>query len=1209
MKNFVTPNSHPSSFLTGSTVEAMVDKFKELGTGYYVCTDNGYLTNALKAYNLAKKKGLKPILGCEIYVKDDSLSSKIKYYTITLHARNQEQYQYLVKQLSDKTRTTIEILEQEYPLFNMKDLEAFAEKGFVAVIGGPQCVVSKNLLIGEHELALNTFKKLAGAFADNFYGSIIPMKFDKKWVSSSIFTFVDGETVKLDSTILAETDYAKTFRVPLKEVAEKHGKHKSIKKLYVNGIGYKVNRDIVSACNNKDFKPMGVDIYEKYNRFIKACCDRYNVPMLINDYSYLAKEDDKLVQDLKLGEETRLSVNHHICCIKDVLPALSNIYDQLEIEKMIQNSYDFASKFDNFELKYNYQLVKEHDNHLKATLELIKEVGRFDESNPIHCERLQHEIKVIHGNGEIDLLPYFFPISRVLKHYTDMGRVVGPARGSAGGSFLMYCMGITQIDPIKYGLYFSRFLTLGRILKGTLPDVDVDLPDRELLLGPDGLFEKFYSGRYAQISTRTIMKLKSSIRDVNRFKFGKVEEEIERFAKNLEATPQGISDADFVFGYEDNEGNHVSGLFDRDERLRAYAEQRPEEWEIVKRTLGISRQNGRHACAFVISDGPVTDVIPTMKVAGHENITQYEAKEVEAAGLNKYDFLIVKCLNDIELAIKYINHRNDSDKKLDSGYFNHKGGYCYIWDLPEEPEVFDMLGNGKTETVFQLNTTSVTPYVMDMKPRSVEDCAVVTSLVRPGPLEFIDEKTGRNMAQEYVERRHGRSRGEIPILDELLPETYGVMVFQEQITRMTKELTGWDDEKAEDVRIAVGKKKLRMIEELKPQFIEASAATGRVDAYTAATIWAMIEKFGRYGFNKSHAVAYAMIAYACAYLKHHYPLEWWAAVLSNAEEKEITEVLWPHVRDILSPPDINLSREEMVIDYESGTIRNKLSVLRGLGEKVADKITENRPYSDINELVQKEVVGPALTKKLIHIGVLDSLFKPGMNLMEKMQSYEDAVELWKYKKKIYEKSEGKISLNQPLDDFIEAAKINPKTRRCKHQIKQGVIDMKYAFMNPVKDFILKKSIFPTMPMNLYDIIKKNTKNVQVIDTGVSLYAIDDSNKEVRMINGKAFQRIKDLPVEQGSKKIINFCVAGYVVESKEFSYGPKREKKALKMNVDVDGYLEEFVIWPDYDTGVLKYPEELKKNSVVFLFMNRNMSRQKYHTNIDGVIVEDVSIE
>jgi DNA-directed DNA polymerase III PolC len=1206
VKNFVTPNSHPSSFLTGSTVDAMIDKFKELDTGYYVCTDNGYLTNALKAYNSAKKKGLKPILGSEIYIHDESLSSKIKYYTITLHAKNQDAYQYLVKKLSEKDRTTIKVVEQEYPLFNFKDLEEFSQKDFTAVIGGPQDVVCKNLLIDEPRLALDTLLKLKEMFKEDLYASIMPMSFDKKWVTQSIFTFVNGETVTLDSSILAETSFAKTFRVPLEEVAEKHAKHISIKKIYVNGIGYKVNKDIMSACNHKDFKPIGTDIYSKYNAFIKSCAGRYGIKMLINDYSYLAKPDDKLVQDLKLGDDVRVYVKYHICNINDVKCSLYTTFDDLEIEKMIENSYEWASNFDDFELNYDYQLVKEHDNHLTATLDLIKEVGRFDETNATQRARLQHEIKVIHSNGEIDLLPYFFPISRVLKHYTDQGRIVGPARGSAGGSFLMYCMGITQIDPIKYGLYFSRFLTLGRILKGTLPDVDVDLPDRELLMGPDGFFEKHYKDRWAQLSTRTIMKLKSSIRDVNRFKKGKVEEEIEKMAKNINAaTP--------VYGITDDEGNYTPGLMDTDEAFKRYTIDRPDEWEIVEKTLGISRQNGRHACGFVLSPTALTDTIPLMTVAGFENITQYEPKEVEAAGLNKYDFLIVKCLNDIELATKNINeeyfYNRGNRGGFDSGHFFHKGDNLYIWDLPEEDDVFGMLSEGKTETIFQLHTTSVTPYVMDMAPRSIEDCAVVTSLVRPGPLNFTDERTGRNMAQEYVERRHGRSKGEIPILDELIPETFGVMVFQEQITKITKELTGWDDEKAEDVRIAVGKKKMDMIMSLKPEFIKASAEVGRVDAHTASVLWAMIEKFGEYGFNKSHAVAYSMIAYACAYLKFHYPLEWWAAVLSNADEKEITEVLWPHIRNILSPPDINLSREEMVIDYKSGTIRNKLSVLRGLGEKVANKITDNRPYADVDDFVQKGAVGPALARKLIHIGVLDSLFPAESNLMEKMQSYENSIETVKYKNKIFKKADGEIVWNQPIDKFIEVAKNHPKTKRCKHEINEGKIDMKYAFMNPIKDYILKKSIFPTMPMNLHDIIKDSAKNATVINTGESTYVIDSYKREVRMINGKTFQKIKDLLPEADSKKIINFCLTGFVVDSKEFAYGPAKDKKALKMFVDVDGYLEEFVIWPDYDSGILEYPEDLKKNAVVFLFMYRKMSKERYHTNIDSIIVEDVSID
>ena len=1206
MKNFVTPSSHPSSFLTGSTLESMIDRAKDLGTGYYVCTDNGYLTDTFKAYNYALKKQLKPILGCELYVSvsdcqfaSKKKSEKIKYFTITLHAKNQKAYQYLVKKISDKKRQIIKILDHDFPLFGWQDILNFAEEDFTAVIGGPQCIVCKNLLVGNKVFAEAIFIELKNKFKNNFYSSVVPMEFNKKWVTSSTFTFSNGQSASLDSSILAETDQAVNFRVSLEEVANKPDLHRTIRKVYVNGVGYNVNKRIISAQNYKEFVSIGQDISELYNSFISKVSKKYDVKILINDYSYFAHRDDQLVQNLKLGEEVRLSTNNSMKSSEEAFSYLTNYYSAEELGKFIENSYAWASNFDDFKLKYEYRLVKESDNSLQSTMDLIKKIGRFDINNVEHKKRLKHEIDVIHANGIVDLLPYFFPISKALNYYAFNGRVVGPARGSAGGSFLMYCMGITQVNPLKYGLFFSRFLTLGRIRKGTLPDVDCDFPDRELLVKAGGFLDLNYKDRWSQVSIRTLMKLKSAVRDVNRFKKGKVEDEIETFAKNLEATPQGISDKDFVFGYED-----TPGLIDRDPRLRDYINKRPEEWEIVKKTLGIPRQHGRHASAFVISDIPINEVIPTMKVSDSENITQYEAKEVEAAGLIKYDFLVVKCLNDIELAIKYINQKNGA-VDLAAGYFLHNSKSTYIWDLDEESAVFNMLTEGKTETVFQLNTSSVTPFVQSMMPRSVEDCAVITSLVRPGPLEFVDERTGRNMAEEYVERRQGRSKGEMPILDDLLPETYGIMVYQEQITRVTKELTGWDDEKAEDVRIAVGKKQAKMIDELRPQFIEASAKIGKVNAETAEVVWSMIEKFGRYGFNKSHAVAYSMIAYACAYLKHHYSLEWWAAVLSNAEEKEITEVLWPHVKKILLPPDINLSREEIVIDYETGTLRNKLSVLRGLGVKVAQNIIDNRPYLTVDDLIIKEVVGPALVRSLIHVGVMDSLFPKNTNLMEKMQQFENALSAWEYKKKMYQKSNKELNLDLDLLSFIEAAKVHSLTKRCRHKIPEGKIDLKYAFMNPIKDYILKKSIFPTMPAKLYDVIKSSTKNVKLISSNGNSYVFNKKHEEVRLINGRTFQNIKDIPYQNNNRQVIKFCIAGYVVESKEFAY-KAGQRKALKMIVDIDGHMEEFVQWPDYETGILKYPENLKKNSVIFLFLHRKMDREKYHTNIDDIVVEDI---
>ena len=244
MKNFVSPNSHPSSFLTGSTLESMVNKTKKLDTGYYVCTDNGMLTNALKAYNTAKKQGLKPIIGCELYFVDRECditsgtnAEKIKYYTITLHARDQKAYQYLVKKISEDGRPTIKILDQDYPTFNWKDLQDFSGENFTAVVGGPQDIVTKNYLVGENGVGVKIFNKLRNIFGSDLYASILPLEFNKKWVTSSVFTFTDGQTVTLDSSILAETSFAKTFRVPLEEVAERIGKHKSINKVYVNGIG------------------------------------------------------------------------------------------------------------------------------------------------------------------------------------------------------------------------------------------------------------------------------------------------------------------------------------------------------------------------------------------------------------------------------------------------------------------------------------------------------------------------------------------------------------------------------------------------------------------------------------------------------------------------------------------------------------------------------------------------------------------------------------------------------------------------------------------------------------------------------------------------------------------------------------------------------------------------------------------------------------
>jgi DNA polymerase-3 subunit alpha len=344
----------------------------------------------------------------------------------------------------------------------------------------------------------------------------------------------------------------------------------------------------------------------------------------------------------------------------------------------------------------------------------------------------------------------------------------------------------------------------------------------------------------------------------------------------------------------------------------------------------------------------------------------------------------VSALKDINLCLKYINKKH-GNKDVETGYFYHNDKKEYIWDLPEDMDVFKMLWQGKTETVFQLNSTTATPLVKKIKPESVLDCAVITSLGRPGPLDFIDEKTGRNMAEEYAYRKAGLSKGDLPILEQLIPETYGVLVFQEQVTKIARELGQMSVIDAENVRIGMGKKKIKLLNSLKPQFIKG--ASQKVGEELAEKVWSMMATFARYGFNKSHAVAYSVISYACAFLKHHYPLEWWAAVLSNADDKEINEVFYKYVKDMVLPPDVNTSTEQMEVDYNINKIRNKLSVISRLGETAAENIIDKRPYKDLKDFVEKGACGPALTRKLVYVGALDSLFEPGLEDIAKLSDF------------------------------------------------------------------------------------------------------------------------------------------------------------------------------------------------------------------------------
>ncbi len=362
----------------------------------------------------------------------------------------------------------------------------------------------------------------------------------------------------------------------------------------------------------------------------------------------------------------------------------------------------------------------------------------------------------------------------------------------------------------------------------------------------------------------------------------------------------------------------------------------------------------------------------------------------------------------------------------------------------------------------------------------------------------------------------------------------------------------------------------------------------------------MMATFASYGFNKSHAVGYSIISYACAFLKYHYPLEWWAAVLSNATDKEINEKFAKYTRDMILPPDINLSNELLSIDYTNNKIRSKLSVIAGIGENAANKIIAGRPYKDIQDFVNKKVCGDSMAKKLIHVGVLDSLFEPKIDILQKMKLYENAIINKEYQDKI-DSFDLKIAsyLNENNEKGAERTKKTKALFIAKGK-KESIIDPFYIGLTEQQTYLIKKSIFPSISIDLDKLLYKHSKTT-IMQAGKFRLITNNFGKETKLFPGEYLQKLDEITMETD----FYFCVPGYVVDMKEFTY-KNGSRKALKLIIDSSGYISEKVIWPDYNSGILRYPDTLTKGCIAYFFYKKKENRAG--TNIYDVIVEQVAI-
>ncbi|MEJ5357634.1 MAG: DNA polymerase III subunit alpha [Desulfobacterales bacterium] len=555
--------------------------------------------------------------------------------------------------------------------------------------------------------------------------------------------------------------------------------------------------------------------------------------------------------------------------------------------------------------------------------------------------RLDYEIDVIRRTG---FAGYFLIVADFIRYAKERGIPVGPGRGSAAGSLVAYCLGITDLDPIAHGLLFERFLNPER---KSLPDIDVDF----CIEGREDVYryvvERYGGGDYvAQIITFGKLKTRAVIRDVGRA--------LDIPLAEVDAIAKLVPDVINI---------RLDEALEREPRLRELVARKPEYEELIRisRVLeGLPRHASTHAAGVVIADRPLVEYLPLFRGKNGEVVTQYDMKAVERIGLVKFDFLGLRNLTVIAATLELIRRQGKTPPDFDR------------LDL-EDAETYRLLCRAETTGVFQLESTGMKDLLLRLKPESFPDVIALVALYRPGPRDS-------GMVDEYVDRKHGRKPVTylVPELEPILRETYGVIVYQEQVMQIAAALADYTPAEADDLRKAMGKKIPEIMAAHRERFVRGATARG-MPAEKAGSLFDLMEKFGGYGFNKSHSAAYALIAYQTAYLKAHFPVEFLAALLSSemGSTDQIVKFLAEcraHGIEVL-PPDINRSDKAFTVD--AGRIRYGLMAVRNVGEGAIDAILEARssgPFRslfDFCERVDLRKVNRRVIESLIKCGAFD----------------------------------------------------------------------------------------------------------------------------------------------------------------------------------------------------------------------------------------------
>jgi len=910
-------HSHYSLLDGLAKIDQLIKRAKELNMDSLALTDHGVLYGAIEFYKKAKKAGIKPIIGAELYIAPEGRHFKRpnidrERWHIVVLAKDKIGYQNLIQLI---TRAHLEGFYYR-PRVD-KGLLREHRDGLIAMSACLHGEISQTILAGDIEKAERIAREYSDIFGlGNFYLELMP--------------------------------------------------HYNLKE------------------------------QKKVNNVLKEISKKTGIPVVAtNDIHYINPEDAEAQEILMciqtnhtINDEDRLTLNDNFSMKsqEEMAESFKEIPEAIENTQKIVNQCNLEIELGKIELP-NFPLPKEEsaDKYLaKLCLNGLK--TRFGKTTVEVKDRLNYELEVIEKTG---FASYFLIVQDLVNWAKNNGIVVGPGRGSVGGSLVAYLLNITNVNPLKYNLLFERFLNPERI---SMPDIDLDFADTRRDEVIDYVAQKYGREHVAQIITFGTMAARAVIRDVGRA-LGYTYAFCDQLAKMIPFA--------FSLGEALSKVSELKESYETDSQTQRLV-------DLAKKLEGCARHASTHACGIVITKTKIDNYAPRQHASQDDEtiVTQYEMHSIEDLGLLKMDFLGLKNLTIIENAVNIIKKLRKEEINIDA--------------IPlDDKKTFELFQKANTTGVFQLESSGMKRYLQQLKPTQFEDIIAMVALFRPGPMEFIPEFIARKRGQKEIRYLH-------PKLKPILENTYGIAVYQEQLMQIARDLAGFSVGEADVLRKAVGKKIKKLLDEQSEKMIQGMA-DNKIDRQIATRIWESVEPFARYGFNRSHATCYALIGYQTAYLKSHYTPEFMTALM-NSEKNDIDRIaiLVDEARKegiMVLPPDINESLDSFTL-LPDNNIRFGLTAIKNVGSNVVEAIVKERKsngsYGSIGDFLSR-VQSKDLNKKS-----LESLIKAGAfdRIGERIQLLANVEEMLSYSREIQKsKSNGQTNLfdsisSQPFDFFI-----------------------------------------------------------------------------------------------------------------------------------------------------------------------------------------------